>query len=160
MLTKHFRSELFDDSEYGHCKFWGCSADDFWNNKKKKNSNIFMVNWYTQYIGILQLTYLRDQDVLFYFTIFECLLLDYWKSYGIRWLSTLLSLSSTHILFQQKWNNSSVQSLFSVLFILKMYVYYIYPTIISPKQLPLLRFTNICFVHATNIIIDTVVLWF
>ena len=67
-----------------------------------------MVNWYTQYIGVLQLTYLRDQDVLFYFTIFECLLLDYWKSYGIRWLSTLLSLSSTHILFQQKWNNSSV----------------------------------------------------
>ena len=44
---------------------------------KKKPSNIVMVNWYTQYIGVLQLTYLRDQDVLFYFTIFECLLLDY-----------------------------------------------------------------------------------
>ena len=45
--------------------------------KKKKKKKNFMVNWYTQYIGVLQLTYLRDQDVLFYFTIFECLLLDY-----------------------------------------------------------------------------------
>ena len=65
-----------------------------------------MVNWYTQYIGILQLTYLRDQDVLFYFTIFECLLLDYWKSYGIRWLSTLFCFNRSetivvyHLCFQ------------------------------------------------------------